>query len=277
MSVFVLFFCGTGFFCAAAVLSDCADNEIPEGVKLPIIMYHSTYRKNPNKYNVPPSLFRRDMEYLLKRGYTPITVQDLIDFYDGASLPKNPVMITLDDGYANNYHYVFPILKELNIKCVMAVVGAYTADASQKKEGNAHMDYAQIKELAESGYVEIQNHTYSLHDLKAKRRGLSRLKGESEKEYCAAICADLTRLNEKLLEKTGVNCTAVAYPFGCYDKQWTAKAMRAAGFFAGFTCNEKLNYITRESDFYMLRRFNRPYGPSTEDFFGRVFGDAIKK
>ena len=39
------------------------------------------------------------------------------------ALPEKPVIITLDDGYMTNYTYVLPILKELDMKAEISVIG----------------------------------------------------------------------------------------------------------------------------------------------------------
>jgi peptidoglycan/xylan/chitin deacetylase (PgdA/CDA1 family) len=37
-------------------------------------------------------------------------------FSGGPNLPKKPVMITIDDGYKDNYEVMYPILKEFGMK-----------------------------------------------------------------------------------------------------------------------------------------------------------------
>lgn len=43
-----------------------------------------------------------------------------------------------------------------------------------------------MKEMVDSGYVEIQNHTYNLHISNQQQVGIKKRKGESESDYQAA-------------------------------------------------------------------------------------------
>ena len=86
-----------------------------ESIKLPIIMYHSISNdtKQQGEYVIAPQKLEDDLNELKKRGYTTITIQELIDYTENnKELPKKPIMLTFDDGYYNNYLYAYPLLKE---------------------------------------------------------------------------------------------------------------------------------------------------------------------
>ena len=73
---------------------------------VPIIMYHSVCdnKRVNSDYRISGDLFESDMKYLQKNGYTAIFVGDLVGYvYEGMPLPEKPVIITLDDGYLNNF------------------------------------------------------------------------------------------------------------------------------------------------------------------------------
>ena len=62
----------------------------PEGIELPIVMYHHILKDQSrlNKYTISPDEFRRDMQYLQDNGYTPVLMQDLLLFVqEGVPLP----------------------------------------------------------------------------------------------------------------------------------------------------------------------------------------------
>lgn len=59
--------------------------------------------------------FREDMDFFL-RNYSPISLRDLMDSLKGdRRLPKNPFLLTFDDGLREMYDIVSPVLKEKGI------------------------------------------------------------------------------------------------------------------------------------------------------------------
>jgi len=62
------------------------------------------------------SQFRHQLDYL-RRHYSFVTrVQCLEALHGGQSLPANAVVLTFDDGYADHFANVFPVLHELGIE-----------------------------------------------------------------------------------------------------------------------------------------------------------------
>jgi peptidoglycan/xylan/chitin deacetylase (PgdA/CDA1 family) len=60
-------------------------------------------------------LFRKQME-VLARNYHPVTVEDILLFLTGKkTLPRKPVAVTFDDGYADNPEVAAPVLNRLGI------------------------------------------------------------------------------------------------------------------------------------------------------------------
>ncbi len=101
--------------------------------ELPILAYHRIYDiEDESKFPFDPELvsasvsgFAWQMEYIKER-YQPITFQTLLDVFDGkAELPERPVIVTFDDGYDDNYHNAFPVLKSLRIPATLFVSTGY--------------------------------------------------------------------------------------------------------------------------------------------------------
>lgn len=252
-----------------------ATAENAEKVELPIIMYHSVLKDNSvsPKYTVTPRQLECDLKYLKENGYEAITVSDLIDYTKGSKkLPKKPVMLTFDDGYYNNLYYAYPLVEKYGMKMVVSVVGKFTDDFSETDDSNpnySHLTWAQIDEMQKSETVEIQNHTYNLHSL-SPRMGCQKLNGESAKEYEKLLSDDLTKLQQKLKEKTGIAPNAFTYPFGSVSRE-SLDIIKKLGFKASFSCNEGINEITKDPKcLYMLKRFIRPSGLSSEDYFNKI-------
>lgn len=145
-------------------LSAAAEEKQKAGsVELPIIMYHGILRdsKRQGKFVISPSEFEADLKYLTGHGYHTIVMQDLIDYVqNGTPLPEKPVMLTFDDGYFNNYVYAYPLLQQYQCKMVLSPIGRYADEYSESGEENANYSnatWARLKEMADSGLVEIQN------------------------------------------------------------------------------------------------------------------------
>ena len=82
---------------------------------VPILMYHSVCnnRRVHSEYRITPETLESDLVYLKEHGYTSIFVGDLVAYvYEGYALPDKPLIITLDDGYLNNYTEGLPLLEK---------------------------------------------------------------------------------------------------------------------------------------------------------------------
>ena len=262
----------TGICTYASVKASTASKEI----LVPILMYHSVL-KDPDRsgeYIVTPSTLEYDMIYLRNNGYETVLVKDLIAYvYEDAPLPEKPIVLTFDDGHYNNMVYLLPLLEKYQMKAVISVVGSYTEQFSKADGHNPNYSYltwGDIKNLEDSGRIEIANHTYDLHE-KGGRKGCNILKGETIAEYRNNLKSDLVKLQSALKEKSGIQPSVTfTYPFGyiCPESQ---KTLEETGFFASLSCYERINQISKNKGcLYMLGRYNRPEGISTEEFMKKI-------
>src|SRR5205823_4216437 len=67
-----------------------------------------------------PEVFDRQMA-LVKRHLNVVGIDELCEFAGGGALPTNPVCVTFDDGYRDNYEQALPILKRQGIKAIFFV------------------------------------------------------------------------------------------------------------------------------------------------------------
>jgi len=253
---------------------DLISTAAKSSVRLPIIMYHHVLKdKNKlGKYIVSPKEVEEDIIYLKKQGYTTIVMQDLIDFvYNDKKLPDKPIMLTFDDGHYSNYTYVYPILKKYDCKAVMSIVGEYIDKSTAEGELNAAYSYFNwdiLTELVNSPYIEIQNHTYGMHEI-CERRGCTIMKGESYDDYSLKIISDVGKLQLLILEKTGYKPTTFTYPYGFVCKECD-EVLKDMGFLASLSCFEGVNILTGdEEELFELKRFNRASEADRIEFFKR--------
>ena len=185
-------------------------------------------------------------EWLRVNGYTPVTLDQIDAAKTGESLPKKPVLLTFDDGYASFYHEIFPLLRRFNYPAVMALVGSWLEAApgsdvvygdGERKPREDFLTALQILEMANSGLIEFASHTYDLHrgvignpqqnlqPAAVTRQYLGEQQEyESDAQYQNRIRSDLQR-NHILLERlTGREPRTLVWPYG----QWSVEAENIA-------------------------------------------------
>lgn len=205
---------------------------IPRQNDIPILMYHCVNYVPEGKQGaadlyVSPEKFEEDLKYLSENGYQTVLPRELTS---GAKLPEKPVMITFDDGYLDNYSNAFPLLKKYNMKAEISVIVSFAEDPAR----TAYLNWDQIKEMSDSGLVEIGSHTYDRHgsskdDMTITDEnvyGIKRLPGESREDYKTRIVEDLILSKKLIEEKTGKEAIAFAYPYGysrAFERSFTEK------------------------------------------------------
>ncbi|MDF2989434.1 MAG: polysaccharide deacetylase, partial [Eubacterium sp.] len=256
----------------ANVFSEVQGGQITEdGIAVPIIMYHSILKRSNEmgKYVITPAEFESDLAYLKKHNYNAINMTDLINYvYYGGDIPLKPVIITFDDGNLNNYLYGHTLLQKYGMKAVISVVGSYSEKFSKPPYPTTDPYYSfvswdQIKVISESGYFEIQNHTYNLHSID-KRNGAKKKRGESNENYRKLLIEDIGKLQNKLTEVTGVTPNTFTYPFGAISKD-SKEILKELGFRATLSCADGVSLIKKDKidPLFGLKRKNRPHGISS--------------
>lgn len=256
-----------------------AEAETEAGIELPVIMYHGLL-KDPamqGKYVISPDLFEQDLQYLQSNGFETVCIKELVNYVNGkGTLPEKPILLTFDDGFYNNYYYAYPLAKKYNMKIVIAPVGAYTDKATAENDPHAtysYLSWKDIKEMADSGLVEFQNHTYDLHSNKAGRAGTKRVAGESEEEYKNLLMKDLGSMQKKLQECLGETPQCFVYPFGAIS-EGEPDIIKEMGFRCTLTCESRMNTIEKNPEcLYGLGRYLRVPDLSSKDFFEEILGN----
>ncbi|MFU0833132.1 MAG: Polysaccharide deacetylase [Oscillospiraceae bacterium] len=245
------------------------------GVQLPIIMYHSILREpsRNGKYVVSPKTLESDFLWLQENGYQPVVVKDLLNYVDHqVPLPEKPIMITFDDGFYNNYYYAYPLAQKYHMKIVISPVGYYTdlyTNGDADHPNYSYLTWGEIREMINSGMVEIQNHSYHLHETRP-RCGAQKMKSESVSDYQALLRQDLETMQKKMLDHTGYSPTAFVYPFGAVSEE-SIPVLKEIGFRASLNCMMKMNYITQDPDcLFGLGRYIRPAGMSSYSYFHKI-------
>ncbi len=100
---------------------------------LSIVTFHHVwdpdpdYPFDPGTVDATPGQFRRQIE-TLARYCTPIGIDELIQAIDGAPLPKNPVMVTFDDGYQSCHEVALPILRAVGVRATFFISTSFITE-----------------------------------------------------------------------------------------------------------------------------------------------------
>jgi peptidoglycan/xylan/chitin deacetylase (PgdA/CDA1 family) len=100
-----------------------------------------------------------------------------------------------------------------------------------------------------SGLIEIQSHSYDMHQSAALENGpartsVARLEGESDGEYEDALRSDMSRSIAEIEDATGEECFAFSYPLGVFNRQ-SESILHELGIRITFTTEPVLNTIKR--------------------------------
>lgn len=93
---------------------DYIENKVDELGEVPIMMYHGIHDKknsdteytggnvDKNGYQRTAEAFRNDLDFYYENGYRMIKLNDFVDGNINVELGKSPLILTFDDGLANN-------------------------------------------------------------------------------------------------------------------------------------------------------------------------------
>lgn len=87
---------------------------------LSVVMYHYVRRIKNSRFSNIKGLelddFIAQIQFL-KKNYNIVTIEDVMAYYQtGENLPKNAALLTFDDGYAEHFTHVYPILKKYGVQ-----------------------------------------------------------------------------------------------------------------------------------------------------------------
>lgn len=220
---------------------------------IPILNYH----KIDDSYNHCLSLtsdeFTEQMSFLHENGYHSITPDQLMAYLKyGKSLPDKPVLITFDDGYADNYANAYPILKRYGFTATIFIVTGLVGKDTR------YLSWEQARQMQKDGFV-FGSHTVSHTPLTDLNEG--------------QIHNELTESQRVIEQELGVRPYYFAYPTGTYS-QSIERLVKKAGYKAAFTI--RYGQVGIESDLYALERIPIFHGnQSYRNFFIRFKGAPI--
>ena len=219
---------------------------------VPVLMYHYFYDDENGETGedanyLAVSMFKKQLDYFKENNYYFPSMKELALYVDGKlELPKNSVIITMDDGAESNYRLAYPLAVQYKIPMVMFVVTSWT-DLTQPLQ----------QEMKNTGYMIFQSHTHDMH-----QGGCAGMK------HGALIqCIDYQAgVNDMKTSKELLgNGDSMAYPCGDYNDQ-ALNILTEAGFTLGFTVD--FGKVHKGDNKLALPRVRVSDGNSLEYFIG---------
>ena len=216
-----------------------------------IISYHDIRddvapKGDADRYAISTRNFVAQIDWLIASGYRPVSLDQVARASRGEQpLPEKAVLLTFDDGLRSVYTHAFPVLRAYRIPAVAAIVTDWIGMPADTRipygvrdfTRDDFMTWAQLREMQDSGLVEIASHSADLHKgvpgnpqgntmPAATTRLYDAASGryESENEYLARLDADLRRSRDDIARHLGRAPRALVWPYAANNPRINAIA-----------------------------------------------------
>ncbi|MFP4393678.1 MAG: polysaccharide deacetylase family protein [Anaerolineales bacterium] len=148
-------------------------------IHVPVLMYHSVSDNQQwlwGNLSCPVGVFEDHVRALVNHNFTTISLQHLYDHLaHDAPLPPNPIVLTFDDGYLDNWVYAYPILKRYGCEGTIFINpdfvdprdtrrlnsddAAAGRGAARDLETTGFLSWTELAEMESAGVMDVQSHT----------------------------------------------------------------------------------------------------------------------
>lgn len=138
---------------------------------IPVFVYHT----------IDPDIFEKHLKFLYLNGYKTLSINDFYDKITGKlKYEGKEVLLTIDDARSSVWRFAYPLLNKYNMKATVFVIPGVTENGDKKSKNledywsgkcglsevkkndlydNDICNWIEIKEMYESGVVDIESHT----------------------------------------------------------------------------------------------------------------------
>jgi peptidoglycan/xylan/chitin deacetylase (PgdA/CDA1 family) len=187
-------------------------------------MYHHIHPvtdENESAFVVDPDVFRQQMDGLIDGKFHIVSLDEVETAYrQKRQFPPSSVLITFDDGWADNYTHAFPIIAEKKIPVTIFLSTALTGTEKDL------LTWEQVRRMQASGRVRFASHG-------AHHKRLRDLSDDEAME-------ELTASRNKLKKELGVEALSFCYPYGAFDRR-IRRLVFKAGYIIDFGTRKGIN------------------------------------
>ncbi|MEG1609170.1 MAG: polysaccharide deacetylase family protein, partial [Clostridia bacterium] len=144
-------------------------------------------------------------------------------------------------------------------RAVISVTGEFLdkeRNATCRNNFYSMLKYSELKQMTDSGIFEVQNHCYNFHHIRNGRVGIKNKPNEDLQQYVQLLKADTIAMQNKIKQMTGKVARCYTYPYGMYSSV-TVNALKELGFECMMTCQEGVNFVSKTSSLFYLKRLER--------------------
>ncbi len=199
---------------------------------LPVLAYHRIikhyHEKGKDKIYLSYRRFEQQLNYLKTNQFQTVTFHDIANGL--VSDFRKKIILTFDDGYQDNYHYVFPLLKKYGFTAVIFLVTRKTSNNWKKHPLEPEfplLSHKMIDEMSRYG-IEFGGHTCT-HPVLTEITGKH---AQKEIERCKTDIEQITRKP----------CISFSYPYGA-TSQKVEQLIKQAGYQFAVSTNTGSEFI----------------------------------
>ncbi|ODS34151.1 MAG: putative polysaccharide deacetylase [Candidatus Scalindua rubra] len=209
-----------------------------------ILTYHSISNEIEPDETVTPEEFERQLHYI-KKNYKVISLEEAVGYLktDFEKI-SGSIVITFDDGYSDNYHNAYPLLKKYNFPATIFLVSDFI-----ENNGNKYLSLSQVNEMKNNN-ISFGSHTIS-------HRILARLTNEE-------VVKEIKDSKDVLESKLSKKISSFAYPIGTRAdfNDETMEIVKTCKY--ACACSNMYGMNGKNADIFALKRIGIE---TTDNFF----------
>ena len=234
-----------------------------ENRSVPILVYHRFGAVATELTTIRTATFEEELAWLRANEIPVLPLYKLVDrLRSGEPLSNRPaVVLTADDGNESVYTEMYPLILRYRAPVTLFI---YPSAVSNSRTA---LTWEQIAEIEQSGFVDVQSHTFWHPDFHVEKRRFDA--AGYEKFVRNQLALSKTRLEVHVHHPVDL----LAWPFGIYDAQLEGWA-KEEGYVAAFSIDRKPVRLGENG--YALPRFEITDADRGARFAKLILGEGAR-